>query len=68
MGVTKDIITPGDGKTFPKTGDKLTMHYQYVPYGMLENNHKSFVLACLLTCALSLSIAQWHIGVQRPKV
>ena len=31
MGVTKEIVTPGDGKTFPKTGDNLTMHYQYVP-------------------------------------
>lgn len=30
MGVTKEIVTPGDGKTFPKTGDNLTMHYQYV--------------------------------------
>jgi hypothetical protein len=30
MGVTKDVITPGDGRTFPKTGDQLTMHYQYV--------------------------------------
>jgi hypothetical protein len=30
MGVTKDVITPGDGRTFPQTGDQLTMHYQYV--------------------------------------
>merc|ERR1711959_288353 len=27
MGVTVETITPGDGKTFPKRGDKLTMHY-----------------------------------------
>mmetsp|Transcript_21046 Transcript_21046/g.61202 ORF Transcript_21046/g.61202 Transcript_21046/m.61202 type:complete len:123 (-) Transcript_21046:479-847(-) len=27
MGVTKDIIAEGDGKTFPKQGDSLTMHY-----------------------------------------
>merc|ERR1712075_18866 len=27
MGVTKEIITAGDGKTFPQKGDKLTMHY-----------------------------------------
>jgi hypothetical protein len=28
MGVIKEIIQPGDGKTFPKSGDQLTMHYQ----------------------------------------
>mmetsp|Transcript_52235 Transcript_52235/g.60983 ORF Transcript_52235/g.60983 Transcript_52235/m.60983 type:complete len:143 (+) Transcript_52235:57-485(+) len=27
MGVTKDTIKEGDGITFPKPGDKLTMHY-----------------------------------------
>ncbi len=27
MGVTKTTITNGDGKTFPKAGDSLTMHY-----------------------------------------
>lgn len=26
-GITKDILKAGDGKTFPKKGDKLTMHY-----------------------------------------
>jgi FK506-binding protein 1 len=27
MGVTKDTKTPGDGKNFPKPGDKVTVHY-----------------------------------------
>merc|ERR1712226_353628 len=27
MGVTKTTISPGDGQTFPKQGDSLTMHY-----------------------------------------
>ncbi|KAL7751539.1 Fork head 1 [Sorochytrium milnesiophthora] len=27
MGVTKEIIQAGDGKTFPKKGDNCTMHY-----------------------------------------
>merc|ERR1711871_1737949 len=27
MGVEVETITPGDGKTFPKKGDKLSMHY-----------------------------------------
>ncbi|KAH8810311.1 hypothetical protein DL96DRAFT_534218 [Flagelloscypha sp. PMI_526] len=27
MGVTIDKISPGDGKTFPKKGDMVTIHY-----------------------------------------
>ncbi len=27
FGVTKTTITEGDGKTFPKPGNQLTMHY-----------------------------------------
>uniref|UniRef100_A0A7R9YC43 peptidylprolyl isomerase n=2 Tax=Pinguiococcus pyrenoidosus TaxID=172671 RepID=A0A7R9YC43_9STRA len=27
MGVEKEIISEGDGTTYPKTGDRLTMHY-----------------------------------------
>ena len=27
MGVTKDLVRAGDEKTYPKTGDELTMHY-----------------------------------------
>jgi len=27
MGVTKDTKTAGDGKTSPKPGDKVTVHY-----------------------------------------
>ncbi|KAF9540808.1 FK506 binding protein proline rotamase rapamycin-binding protein [Mortierella hygrophila] len=27
MGVTKTLITPGDGINFPKKGDTVTMHY-----------------------------------------
>ncbi|KAI8324959.1 peptidyl-prolyl cis-trans isomerase [Martensiomyces pterosporus] len=36
MGVTREIITPGDGKTFPKPGDSVTMHYT----GTLEDGAK----------------------------
>ncbi|KAF8174730.1 hypothetical protein BJ912DRAFT_931357 [Pholiota molesta] len=27
MGVTVETIVPGDGTTFPKKGDKVTIHY-----------------------------------------
>jgi len=38
MGVTVEVITPGDGKTFPKKGDNLTMHY----HGTLAANGQKF--------------------------
>merc|ERR1711907_502880 len=38
MGVTKDITDEGDGKTFPKKGDKLKMHYT----GTLADGGKQF--------------------------
>ena len=27
MGVDVETLSPGDGKTYPKEGDQLTMHY-----------------------------------------
>jgi FK506-binding protein 1 len=36
MGVTKQIIKKGDGKTYPRNGDKVTMEYT----GWLEENGK----------------------------
>lgn len=33
MGVSIETIVPGDGKTFPKRGDMVTIHY----VGTLEN-------------------------------
>ncbi|MFE5712509.1 FKBP-type peptidyl-prolyl cis-trans isomerase [Streptomyces sp. NPDC056501] len=36
MGVTREVITAGDGQNFPKPGDYVTMHYT----GTLENGEK----------------------------
>lgn len=38
MGVTKQTLQQGDGKTYPKVNDKLTMHY----IGTLASNGKKF--------------------------
>lgn len=38
MGVTVDSVRPGDGKTFPKQGDTVTMHY----HGTLASNGNKF--------------------------
>ncbi|EEC43997.1 predicted protein [Phaeodactylum tricornutum CCAP 1055/1] len=38
MGITKDVISAGDGTNFPKAGDKLTMHY----HGTLASNGQKF--------------------------
>merc|ERR1712019_175630 len=38
MGVTRDTQQPGDGVTFPKRGDTLTMHYT----GTLVSNGSKF--------------------------
>eukprot|EP00518_Triparma_eleuthera_P011524 CAMPEP_0182478246 /NCGR_PEP_ID=MMETSP1319-20130603/32211_1 /TAXON_ID=172717 /ORGANISM="Bolidomonas pacifica, Strain RCC208" /LENGTH=114 /DNA_ID=CAMNT_0024679565 /DNA_START=24 /DNA_END=365 /DNA_ORIENTATION=+ len=38
MGVKRTVIKEGDGQTYPKQGDKLTMHY----VGTLKSNGKKF--------------------------
>ncbi|RZF38985.1 hypothetical protein LSTR_LSTR003728 [Laodelphax striatellus] len=36
MGVDVEVINPGDGKTYPKQGQTVLVHYT----GTLENNEK----------------------------
>ncbi|XP_052232094.1 uncharacterized protein LOC127845305 [Dreissena polymorpha] len=36
MGVTREVIKPGDGTNYPKKGSKLSMHYT----GTLTNGKK----------------------------
>ncbi|CAJ62014.1 MULTISPECIES: FKBP-type peptidyl-prolyl cis-trans isomerase [Frankia] len=38
MGVTIEVLSPGDGKTFPKKGDAVTIHY----VGTLLGSGKKF--------------------------
>ncbi|KAJ3117646.1 FK506 binding protein proline rotamase rapamycin-binding protein [Phlyctochytrium bullatum] len=38
MGVVKETITPGDGKTFPKPGQRVRVHY----VGTLTSNGNKF--------------------------
>uniref|UniRef100_A0A7S1GFW4 peptidylprolyl isomerase n=1 Tax=Cyclophora tenuis TaxID=216820 RepID=A0A7S1GFW4_CYCTE len=42
MGVTKETISPGDGRNFPQRGDKLAMHYTgYLRDGtVFDSSHK----------------------------
>ena len=44
MGVEKQTITAGGGTTFPKAGDKLSMHYT----GTLTNGCECLVYSPLL--------------------
>jgi hypothetical protein len=45
----QDIITPGDGKNFPKPGDKLTMHYVWVECAPIGRNCMHLLRSPLLS-------------------
>ncbi|GMI21537.1 hypothetical protein TrCOL_g9948 [Triparma columacea] len=38
MGIKRSVLTEGDGQSYPKKGDKLTMHY----VGTLKKGGKKF--------------------------
>eukprot|EP00467_Chlorarachnion_reptans_P025119 CAMPEP_0114490860 /NCGR_PEP_ID=MMETSP0109-20121206/2678_1 /TAXON_ID=29199 /ORGANISM="Chlorarachnion reptans, Strain CCCM449" /LENGTH=124 /DNA_ID=CAMNT_0001667527 /DNA_START=15 /DNA_END=389 /DNA_ORIENTATION=- len=43
QGVKKTVMKPGDGKTYPKTGDELTMHYTGYLHGQPDKVFDSSV-------------------------
>lgn len=53
LSLFQEIISPGDGTTFPKPGDKLTMHYQWVTTNTSpwKRNRCSSYLLCLSLCS-----------------
>lgn len=70
MGVVKKTLQAGDGKTFPKTGDKLTMHY----IGTLASNGAKFDASrdrgkpFQFTIGIGQVIRGWDEGVMQMSV
>merc|ERR1719473_934365 len=66
-GLTLAEIKPGDGKTFPKPGDKLTMHYT----GTLANGGSKFDSSrdrgqpFVFTIGVGQVIPGWDNGVMK---
>lgn len=50
MGVEKKILKPGDGLTFPKKGDKVSMHYTGCLYdaSKADNHFMGFKYASII--------------------
>ena len=67
MGVEKEIITPGDGVTYPVAGDELTMHYT----GTLVSNGSKFDSSVdkgrpfIFKIGLGMVIKGWDEGVMQ---
>jgi len=67
MGVDKEDISPGDGATFPKKGDQLTMHYT----GTLSETGKEFDSSVLrgkpfqFVIGIGQVIQGWDEGVMK---
>lgn len=58
MGVTKTIISPGNGQQFPKPGDQISMHYTGCLYDENAPNKmgKQYVRPFLPSFSLFLSL------------
>mmetsp|Transcript_14638 Transcript_14638/g.20819 ORF Transcript_14638/g.20819 Transcript_14638/m.20819 type:complete len:110 (-) Transcript_14638:18-347(-) len=67
MGLTKQVITPGDGLNYPKRGDRLTMHY----VGKLASNEMVFDSSVrkgrpfVFTIGIGAVIRGWDEGVMQ---
>ena len=67
MGVTKEVLKEGDGKTYPKKGDELTMHYT----GTLASNGSKFDSSVdkgrpfVFRIGLGMVIKGWDEGVMQ---
>ena len=70
MGVTKEVLKEGDGKTYPKKGDELTMHYT----GTLASNGSKFDSSVdkgrpfVFRIGLGMVIKGWDEGVMQMSV
>merc|ERR1712037_789799 len=70
FGVDVDTIKAGDGKTFPKAGDRLTMHYT----GRLTSNQSKFDSSVdrgdpfVFTIGIGQVIRGWDEGVMKMSV
>ena len=66
MGVTKEVLKEGDGCTYPKRGDELTMHYT----GTLVSNGSKFDSSVdkgrpfIFKIGLGMVIKGWDMGLQ----
>ncbi|KAF8501040.1 hypothetical protein F5888DRAFT_1609427 [Russula emetica] len=64
QGVTLEIITPGDGTTFPKRGDTVTIHYVgTLPDGKKFDSSRDRGIPFVTKIGIGSVIKGWDEGV-----
>uniref|UniRef100_A0A8C6SZ29 peptidylprolyl isomerase n=1 Tax=Neogobius melanostomus TaxID=47308 RepID=A0A8C6SZ29_9GOBI len=58
MGVTKEVLRPGDGRNFPQRGQQVAVHYvgtltNGTKFDSSRDRGKPFQLSQLSTCTLT---------------